>query len=175
MLGKTTNPLLQKTEQAVLAKVQPNLQMALQRTVSAGLHIMYGSKGNILAQQLSKTPDYAHNVGEGAAKLVGILFHQSKNTMPMNVAVPAATIFMCEGLDFLEKAGRVQVTPELLAETTQDMGASVLQLFGVTQDKMQQMIAQKAAQGSPGQAQAGASPMAAPTPPPGIINAAQGA
>jgi hypothetical protein len=160
MLGKTTNPLLQKTELGIQAKLKPQLQMPLQRTVTAGLEIMYGGDYKIMLQQLSKSPDYPHNVGEGAAKLVGILYHQSKNTMPMSIAVAAATIFMCEGLDFLEKAGKLKVTPDLLAETTQDMGASVLQLFGVTQDKMQQMMAQKQ----------GATP-----PPAGIINAARGA
>ena len=161
MLGKTTNPLLQQTEQAILQKIKPELKLPLERTVAAGLQVMYG-KPELLIQQLSKSEDFAHNVGEGAAKLVGVLYGQSKKTMPVSIAVPAATIFMCEGLDFLEKAGKVKVTPELLAEATQDMGASVLQLFGITQDKMREALAQKGAQ-PPDQA-----------PPQGII-ASQGA
>ena len=139
---KTTNPLLQQTEQAIMQKIDPKLQMQLQRTVTAGLQIMYGSKDNLIAKQLGKSSDYAHNVGEGAAKLVGILYQQSKKTMPPSIAVPAATIFMCEGLDFLEKAGKVKVNPDLLSEATQDMGAAVMQLFGVSPDKMQSMMAQ---------------------------------
>jgi hypothetical protein len=162
MLGKTTNPLLQKTEQNIMGKLKPEYQMPFQRTVTAGLQLMYGSDNKTMAQQLSKSPDYAHNVGEGAAKLVGILFHQSKNTMPVEIAVAAATVFMCEGLDFLEKAGKVKVTPDLLAETTQDMGASVLQLFGVSQDAMQQAVQ-------------GQTPTTPTAPPAGIIGAAKGA
>jgi hypothetical protein len=175
MLGKTANPLLQQTEQAIMQKMKPEFQEPLKRTVTAGLQVMYGSKNNMTVQQLSKSNDYAHNVGEGAAKLVGILFEQSKKTMPPEIAVAAATIFMCEGLDFLEQAGKIKVTPDLLAEATQDMGASVLQLFGVSQEKMQQMIAQKQGQGAPGSPPTGATPMAAPTPPAGIVQAAQGA
>lgn len=148
------NPLLQQTQQGILQKIKPELKAPLERTVAAGLQVMY-AKPEVLIQQLSKSPDFAHSVGEGAAKLVGVLFSQSKNTMPINIAVPAATFFMCEGLDFLEKAGKVQVTSELLAEATQDMSASVLQLFGVTQDKMKQAMAQKGqpAEGIIGKAQ----------------------
>lgn len=174
MLGKATNPLLQKTEQAILAKVKPELQSGMQRTVTAGLQVMYGSKTNLMTQQLGKSPDYAHNVGEGAAKLLGILYQQSKKTMPLSIGVPAAMIFTCEGLDFLEKAGKLQVTPDLLSQATQEMGASVLQLFGVKPEQMQQAIAQQEAKG--------AAPTASPTPatpsgPPaqGIVGAAQGA
>lgn len=162
MLGKTTNPLLQQTEQAILQKVKPELKLPLERTVTAGLQVMYG-KPEVLIQQLAKSEDFAHNVGEGAAKLVGVLYGQSKKTMPVSIAFPAATIFMCEGLDFLEKAGKLKVTPELLAEATQDMAASVLQLFGITPDKMREAMAQK-----------GQQPPAAP-PAQGIVGAAQGA
>lgn len=168
MLGKTTNSLLQQTEQQVQAKVKPELKGNFDKAVAAGLQIMYGSKGGIVTQQLSKSQDYAHNVGEGVAKLVAILFKQSKGTLPMNIAIPAATVFMCEGLDFLEQAGKIKVTSELLAETTQDMSASVLQLFGVTPEKMQQMIAEK--QGGAQLAQPPAAP--AMMPPAGILNAA---
>jgi hypothetical protein len=142
MLGKTTNPLLQQTEQAITARVPQNLQNPLQRTLTAGFEIMYGSKAGVLKSQLMKSNDFAHNAGEGAAKLIGILFIQSKKTMPVKIAVPAATIFMCEALGFLEQAGKIKVTPELLADATKDMAANVLQLFGVSQDKMNSMISQ---------------------------------
>ncbi len=142
MLGKTTNPLLQQTEQAITARVPQNLQNPLQRTLTAGFEIMYGSKAGVLKSQLMKSNDFAHNAGEGAAKLIGILFIQSKKTMPVKIAVPAATIFMCEALGFLEQAGKIKVTPGLLADATKDMAANVLQLFGVSQDKMNTMISQ---------------------------------
>ena len=67
MLGKTTNPLLQQTEQGVLQKVKPELKAPLERTVTAGLQVMY-SKPEVLIQQLSKSDDFAHSVGEGSAK-----------------------------------------------------------------------------------------------------------
>ena len=87
-----------------------------------------------------------------------ILYQQSKKTMPITVMGPTAFLLMLEGLDFLEKAGKIEVTPDLLDEATKDFGSSFLQLFGVTPEKMQSMIAAK--QG--GQPQP-------PTPPAGIL------
>lgn len=165
MLGKTNNEMMQQVEQQMQAKVPPESKAGFEKAVTAGLKVMYESKGGVITQQLSKSDDYAHNVGEGVAKLIGILFQQSKGTLPIEIAFPAASIFMCEGLDFLEKAGKVEVTPELLAETTQDMTASVLQLYGITPEQMQQVIAEKQGQ----QTAPAASPASAA--PQGILNA----
>lgn len=147
MLSKQTNPVLTKTEQAVTAKVPPKLKGAFSKTVTVGLKMMYSDQGQkIMKDQLSKSPDYARNVAEGAAKLIGEMFKQSKNTMPVKVAMSAAVMLMCEGLDFLEKAGKLKVTPELVATATKHLSEFVLQLFGVTQDKLHQLVQQRQSQ-----------------------------
>ena len=147
MLGKTTNPLLQQTEQAIQAKIQPQYQNAFQRTVTAGLTIMYSPQSHqITMAQLTKPGDPAHNVSEGAAKLVGILYKQSKNTMPIQIMAPAAMIFMCEGLGFLEQSGKLQVNPQILSSATHDTAAYVLKLMGVSQQQMHTVIAHGRAQ-----------------------------
>lgn len=160
MLDAKSNKLLVDSQNKRLSKVDPKLVGSIKKAVMAGETIMYKSKSDILTQQLSKSDDVAHNVGEGATKLVTILYQQSKKTMPMNVMGPTAFLLMLEGLDFLEKAGKIKVTPELLAEATQDFGSSFLQLFGVTPQKMQSMIAAK---------QGGQPQPSTPTPPAGIL------
>jgi hypothetical protein len=46
---------------------------------------------------------------------MGILYHASKKTAPMQALIPAGMLLLFEGLQFLEDAGRVQVTPDFLA------------------------------------------------------------
>lgn len=141
-LGQTANPLLQQTEQMVQARVAPAMQMNLQKAVTAGMMIMYAPQSHqIMMQQLTKPGDPAGNVAEGAAKLVGELYKQSRNTMPIPVMIPSATILMCEGLDFLSKVTGTPITPQLVAQAAQDLGHFMLILLGISQQKMHQVIA----------------------------------
>ncbi|MFI4938922.1 MAG: hypothetical protein ACHP7O_01035 [Burkholderiales bacterium] len=142
MLGKTNNPLLQQTEQAVQAKVSPQMQNTLQRAVVAGLTVMYSPQSHqIMLAQLTKPGDPAQNVAEGVAKLIGVLYRQSRSTMPIPIMIPAAMILMCEGLDFLSKANGTQITPQLVAQCTQDVGQFMLKLLGISQQQMHQVVA----------------------------------
>ncbi|MBV8666747.1 MAG: hypothetical protein JO269_09705 [Burkholderiaceae bacterium] len=182
MLGKTTNPQLEQIENAIQQKVPPQLAQAFQRTVTAGLSIMYSPQSHqLMVTQLTKPGNPANNVAEGAAKLVGELYKQSRGTMPVQVMVPAATVFMCEGLDYLSKLNGLQINPQLIAQATQDVGMYVLQLMGISQQQMHTVIAHGMAQadqqqGSQGaQSGAAAAPATPPTSPTqGIINSARG-
>lgn len=168
MLGKASNEMLSKAEQGIQSKLPANMQAALQKVVAAGLTIMYSPQ---LQQQrqamIQKSGDPAQEAGQGAARLVSNLYQQSNKTMPPDVIVPAATIFALEFLDLLAKVGKVQITPDLIAQTTQNVADAVLPLIkgpgfeqGVTQDKLAQALAMAK------QKQQGSS---------GIINQAQGA
>ena len=68
MLGKTTNPLLQKTEAATEAKVPPKYKGACQRIVAAGLRVMYSEQTHdMMVKELQKPQDPSINIGEGVA------------------------------------------------------------------------------------------------------------
>lgn len=150
MLGKTTNQLLVKTEQAIEAKVPQQYQKAFQKAVHAGLIIMYSPAGvKIMQQLLAKQGDMISNIAAGAAKLLGELYRQSKGTLPMKVGIPAATVILCEGLDMLEKTGRIKVTEDVVAEATKDFGAFVMKLVGMTPEKLAALKV-KAIQNRPG-------------------------
>jgi hypothetical protein len=172
MLGQASNPMLEQAEQGIQSKVPQNLQAGLQKVIHAGLTIMYSPK---LAQQrnqrLAQTTDPAKDAGEGSARLVLNLYQQSNKTMPPELVVPAAMIFAFEYLDLIAKAGKAQITPDVIAKTTQAVADSVLPMMGITKDKLAALIAQS----QQGGAQPAAGAPAAPTAPApaGIIGKAQ--
>lgn len=156
------NPLLEKTEAATLQKAKPQYVAAIQKVVFAGKKVMYDPKSRDMAMSALKQGTDPETIGSAVAKLIGILLAHTKGTMPAEVFVPASTILLCEGLQFLEDAGVLKVTPDFLAQCTKATGSAILQLLGVTPEKMQQMLAQKGQQ--PG-ATPPAAPGAAPTTP----------
>jgi hypothetical protein len=134
--------LLLKAQAAIMQKTDPRLAPAIKKTVAAGQEVMYSPhtrQMTVRALGQAKDPEA---IGQAVAKLVGVLFNQSHKTLPMQVLVPAATLLLFEGLQFMEDAGAIKITPNFLAECTKSMGSSVLQLFGVTPDKLQSMVNQ---------------------------------
>lgn len=158
------NPILQKATQAIEAKVPPELRNTYQRIILAGEKVMYSPQTHqMMLKQMKSNPNPAEAAGEGIAKLFAILLKESKGTLNMKAAIPAMTVLLCEALGFMEEAGMVQVTDQLLADATREMGSAVLQVMGITPDKLRTMMAQRG--GQPG----------APAQPGGIVAAAQGA
>lgn len=130
------NELLQKTQAAVLQKANPKLAPVIKKVVEAGKKVMYSKESRDLFIQQVKGGTDPESIGAAVAKLMGILSNQSKGTIPPEVLVPAATLLMCEGLQFMEEAGLVEITPDFLAAVTKAMGSAVLQLLGVSPEKL---------------------------------------
>jgi hypothetical protein len=163
------NPLLQKTTQAVLQKADPRIRPVIEKLFQAGKKVMYAPQTRqFMVKQLGDGKD-PEAVGAGVAKIIAIIFNQSNKTAPMQALIPAAVLLLMEGLQFLEDAGAIKVNPQSLAQYTQAMGSSVLQMFGVTPDKLQGMVNTSKTATTP-------APTAAAVPPAGgILNQAQGA
>lgn len=145
------NPLLSKTRAAILAKVDPRLQKVVLKMVNAGHQIMFSPQTrHLLQQQLQGNAQNPEAVGSGIAKLLGILFNKSKKTAPVQALIPAGMVLMCDGLDFLEESGAVQVTSQFLAQCTQAAGSAILQMLGVKPEQVQQAMSQVQAQSGRG-------------------------
>jgi len=141
MIGNIKNPILLKTEQVVQSKVPPELLKAFQKIILAGSKVMYSKQtSDMLSKEINAKGDPAEVAGSGVAKLMGLLISQSKGTMPMKAAIPAATVLLCEGLSFMEEAGRIKVDKNVLAKAMRALSSGLLQLFGVTPDKLGQMM-----------------------------------
>jgi peptidoglycan hydrolase-like protein with peptidoglycan-binding domain len=175
------NALLQKAEAAYKAKIDPRLLPVVMKIVSAGKQVMYSPQTRHMMQaQLAGGAD-PEKIGQGIAKLMGILFHASKKTAPMQALIPAGMLLLFEGLQFLEDAGTVQVTPDLLAACTQATSSALLQVLGIKPEQVQGAIdhartrAQPAQPAAPGAAVApAATPGAAAAPAAGIVGSAMG-
>lgn len=143
------NPILTKIEQATLAKVNPPpLQKAVVKMVDMGKHILYSPESRkLVMSQLNAPGELTHKIGEGVAKLLGMIIHASQGTLPPKVGVPAASILLCEVLDMVEKSGKAQITNDFVAKCMNEMGSSVMQLYGATPEKVQAMFSKAQAQG----------------------------
>lgn len=130
MLGKASNPMLEQAEQVIQANLPANMQPALQQVVNAGLTVMYSAQtAQARKQAIMNTKNPVTESGEGAARLISNLFQQSNKTMPPGVILPAACIFAFEYLDFMAKAGKVTITPDIIANSTHAVIAAVLPLM----------------------------------------------
>lgn len=138
------NDLIEQTRQALLAKVDQRLLPAVQKVMEQGKRVMYDDQTRDMAMQELRSASDPEGIGAAVAKLAAILFNQSKNTIPPQVLFPAAMQLMLEALSLLEEAGAVQVDNELLAQTTQATGSALLQMMGVTPEKLQSMLAKGA-------------------------------
>lgn len=181
MLGNASNPMLAQAEQGIQAKIPQDKQADFQKVIQAGLTIMYSPK---LEQQrnanLANSKDPISDASQGASRLILNLYQQSGKKLTPDLLIPAAIIFALEYLDLVAKAGKTQITPDMIAQVTQATVNSVLPLFKDPQgnpvlslDKIQQMGA--AAQQQQG-SQSQAAPQQAAAPSGGIIGSAmQGA
>lgn len=132
------NALLGKIEQEIMARVPPDKMADTQKIVAAGMQVMHSPQSHdLMVKQLSGPGDIADKAGEGIAKLMGLLYNQSRRTMPIGPAIAAAQVLLCDGLDFLEQAKQLKVTNELVAEATKSMASNLLQLFGVTKPMLE--------------------------------------
>ena len=151
MLGKPANPMIDKAEMAIEAKVPAKFKGALAKVVHAGLTIMYApSLKETMMHRIATSTSPAQDAGQGAARLVVELDKQSKGTMPQALRTPAAMLFAFEYLDLVAKVGKVQITPQLISDATQATGDALLTAMGVKQQQLQQMIAAKGGGKSPG-------------------------
>jgi hypothetical protein len=143
MLGKASNALLEQAEQGVQSKIAPSQQAAFGRIVHAGLTIMYAPQ---LAQQrqqrMASVTDPVSDAAQGAARMMSNLYQQSGKKMPTDLIVPAALVLGYEWLDLLAHAGKAQITQQLIEQATQAIAQSVLNLMGLTPDKIAQLKAQ---------------------------------
>ena len=162
-LGKTSNPLLLKTEQSVQAKIPPASKEMFERVVHAGLTIMYAPQFKALMQKTltgSTTPE--HDAGEGAARMMGQLGKQSNGKLTMSIAVPASVMFVCEFFDLYAQVTGKPVTPDMIAKGCHVATDVMLQAAGVKQQQIAAVMHSK----NKGAAQPG---QTAPQPAGGII------
>lgn len=130
-------------------KVNPQQKQQLQRIVIAGLKLMFSPQTHhLLLQQLQGPGDLATKIGQGVAGLMGMLVQESQGSLPRNLIIPAATIFVAHVIDFLKKAGQ-PVPPDVAGAAVQAAVHAVMGAVGVDSNKAAQIGGQGQAQPAP--------------------------
>ncbi len=153
------NNILNTTKEKILDGINPKgLIQAIEKVTEAGRKILYSPKTrDMVMQELQSEGDVEDVIGSGVAKLTGLVFNEYKKTLPMEVLMPVSMMLLLEVLDFLEQAGKIKVTNEMLAETTQTTASAMLQLLGITPEMLEEAMSQsgQTAQGAQTQVQSG--------------------
>ena len=154
-------PIKAQIEQELRAKLSPELNKAMDKVIVAGMKVMFSPETHQLALKEIEGDDMPEDVGRGVANLLMMLFQESRGTMPMEAGIPGAVVLCIEALEFLEKAGAIEVTKETVARSVQSLFTYVMQGAGISKEKMGGMMA------AAKQGQAGG--------PQGLVGQAQGA
>lgn len=138
------NQLLEQTRQQILSSVKPQqLTQSIEKVVEAGKKILYSPKTrDLVLQELQSDGDIEDIIGSGVAKLTGMVYAEYKKTLPMEVLMPVNMLLMLEVMDFLEQGGKLEVNNDTLAQTTQATASAMLQLLGITPEKLQEYTQQ---------------------------------
>jgi hypothetical protein len=135
------NQMIIKAEAAIDAKVSPADKQAYDRIVLAGMKVMFSKEthGELMAG-LKESQEPLKTAVEGIVGLLGLLFKESRNTMPVGPMILAGQSLLMEGLDFMEQGGMIQVTPDMLAEATQLYIETLLPKIGMSPEKMREVL-----------------------------------
>lgn len=136
------NPLIIKAEAAVDAKVSPADKEAYDKIVLAGMKVMFSKETHgQLIQGFKEAGDPLTAIVDGVIALIGILFQQSKGTMPPGPMVLAGQSLLMEALDFMEESRLIEVNEQMLGQATQQYIETLLPKIGLTPDKMKAALA----------------------------------
>lgn len=137
------NPMIIKAEAAVDAKVPPADKQSYDKIVLAGMKVLFSKETHAqMMKGVPEAPDKLQFAVEGIIGLLGILYKESRNTMPIGPMIFAGQSLLMEALDFMEQTGMIEVTPDTLSQATQSYIETLLPKLGLPADKMQAMLGQ---------------------------------
>lgn len=124
-------------------KMPAELQEAYERVVLAGMKVLFSKESNqLIMKEIEQPGPVPKRLGEGVAGLMMLLFKESNQTIPPQVIIPAGTELLMQVVDFVKKAGLMEVSDQDIGAGMELMIAAVLKQFGVKPEQIQQMINQ---------------------------------
>lgn len=135
------NPLLKQAQAKIEAGVQDKDSFA--RILQAGTKVIYDKATFAeLSKSIRQAQDPVTEIAEGMIGILGILYKQSRKTMPIPPMVMAGMSILLDALDFAEQAGLVKIDKAQLNKATTHYLNSLLPKFGLTPDKIDAMLGQ---------------------------------
>ncbi len=147
---KLADPLLQKIDAQVEAKVPQQLRQQYNAIIVASESIMYSPKTRqFIQQRMESSPDMGRNVAMGVADLIIMVFQQSgqmkdpvRTQQFFDASMLACVPLMCNCLDLAEQLGRVQLTSKMIGDCTKMTYKETMKRFGVTDKMVQEAVKQ---------------------------------
>ena len=124
--------------------LQPKEAAQLDRIVLAGRKVMFSQQSHkLFLDQLDGPGTLAQKLGQGVAGLMGLLWQESKQSLPPQLLIPAGMVLVSVAADFLRKGG-MDVTDQDVAGGIEALVTALLQAGGVDPDKVAEIGARGA-------------------------------
>lgn len=124
-------------------KMPPELQEAYDRVVLAGMKIMFSKDSHkLMLKELQKPGPVGQKLGQGIAGLMLILVKESNNSIPPAVLIPAGIQLMMQAVDFMRQTDMEKVTNQDIGDGMELMIMTLMEKFGASPEKVQQMLNQ---------------------------------
>lgn len=111
----------------------------LDRIVLAGRRVMFDSRSHkMFLEQLDGPGTIAQKLGQGVAGLMGLLWQESRQSLPPELLIPSGMCLVAVAADFLRKGG-MDVSDEDVAGGIEALVTALLQAGGVDPEKVAQI------------------------------------
>ncbi len=134
---QSMNPLLQKTEAAIEAKVTPDNKSAHDKIVAAGMKLAFSKASHdAVIQGLDQSKEPVHDIAVGVVGILLMLSQKAKGTMPVPPMVSAGMVLVLHGLDYIEKTKGIKITNTELDDATKLFITTLSPKIGLTPQVM---------------------------------------
>lgn len=122
-------------------KIPPELQDAYERTVIAGMKVMFSKESHqFMLKEIQKPGDMGDKLGQSVAGLMLMLFKESNQSMPPQIIIPAGLELLMQAADFLKNTKMGEPTNEELGRAMQVMINTVMKGFGLKPEQFAQAL-----------------------------------
>lgn len=113
---------LAQIEQQIEQAIPQEKKDAYERIVAAGLKLMFSPETNSGIFKGASEGNVPSRLAMITAGVIAILAKESRGSMPMDVAMPAAMILLLHALDFIATAGAIKITPNIIGQARDALG-----------------------------------------------------
>ena len=127
--------------------LDPKQAAQLDKIVLAGKRVMFSEQSHkMFLKQLDAPGPTDQKLGQGVAGLMGLLWQESRQSLPPELLIPAGMVLVAVAADFLRKGG-MAVSDQEVAGGIEALVTALLQAGGVDPDKMAEIGARGGATG----------------------------
>ncbi len=125
--GSITVEKIGQMQQALMAKVPPQMKGAFDRIVLAGKKVMYDPRSSdLVKRELERQAPIDEKLAKAGVGLVAILKKEAKGTMPPDAAVLAGAYLVLEMADFVVQIGTAVSSQDVRDALDQYMALSMM-------------------------------------------------